>query len=312
MIRERIDAINSSSHRINGDYPLTKKKKVQWLLFNLCDNFRITRVKLHIMKFPAEFNEELSTLVSPENSPSRNLCNLFWSKLDISKLTGKPAEDELSLLEVGCGSGRYAEILSSYGHKFRYVGIDPVSSSEWQNYSREDKIKFFADSADNVARYLDGVDVVITQSSLEHIENDLWYFEQLRNHAENSKKTLVSINLVPSTANLFLAPWHGIRQYGKVSISKIVRLVGRNADTEVALLGGKASTVLQFRELTWKSIKGKQTGVTQKGYHEKLVKALKRDSSKIEGLNFRNATFLAFIITFNFPQNGRQRSSWAF
>ena len=290
---------NSSSHKINGDYPLSALSKIKWLVFNARDNLKRVRGGINIRKFPLEVNHETLSMLNKSDSPSRNLCNLFWSQLRFHELVGIEKDKTFNLLEVGCGSGRYQKILESYGNVFNYKGIDPVYSDNWEKVSSESSIQFFCDTSDNVNLYLTDIDVVITQSSLEHIESDLSFFHKLKNFTEVSGKTLVSINLVPSPANLLLAPWHGIRQYGAHTINDLIEIVGEKTESRIYLLGGRSSTGLQFKELTLKSIFGKPSGTKSEGYIIKMFEALKRDSRNSQKINIFNATFIAFIFIFN-------------
>ncbi|MBM3743963.1 MAG: class I SAM-dependent methyltransferase [Actinobacteria bacterium] len=286
---------NSSSHFINADSPLGRKSKLKWLFFNLRDNMASSHLKIEPEWFPRESFDNLAIL-NKHDSPSRNLCNLFWSQLNFKDLLDKP---KLRLLEVGCGSGRYAKILRELGHDFFYVGIDVVPSQNWKTVSDQVQAEFFLDSATNVSKYLEDVDVVITQSALEHIENDVSLFLALKEHSDATRQTLVSVNLVPSPNNLALAPWHGIRQYGRATTSKILHAVGDNVSLRVILLGGLHSSWFQFRELTLRSLLGKTSSIGTDDYAEGLKKVIMKDAKSFKKNDFKGATFLAFILVFN-------------
>lgn len=290
---------NSSSHSINGDYPLNFKEKLGWLTFNLLDNITPSPKGYKPHKFPDYQSKLELSGINKSDSPSRNLCNLFWANLNIPELLDREPGSEFNLLEVGCGSGRYAEILSSYGNNFHYWGIDIAYSEKWAVISAHRDAKFFIDSADNVSSYLNEIDVVITQSALEHIENDLLFFKELRTHSEKTGKKLVSINLVPSPANLFLSPWHGIRQYGNRAIKSLINISGKSAISKIYLIGGRASTSLHFRELTLKSIMRKSSSVNTEKYQNQLNEALEKDARNSKSASFKNATFIGIIFVFN-------------
>ena len=102
---------NSSSHKINGDYPLSALSNIKWLVFNARDNLKRVRGGINIRKFPLEVNHETLSMLNESDSPSRNLCNLFWSQLRFHELLGIEKDKTFNLLEVGCGSGRYQKIL---------------------------------------------------------------------------------------------------------------------------------------------------------------------------------------------------------
>lgn len=273
-------------------------------MMNFLDNLRPCFSKLESKDF-LDTNGDLLDFsgVSSSLSPSRNLSNLFWRHLDFSKLfpTGK---SRIQVLEVGCGSGRYAKTLSEFHGKINYVGFDITSSESWSEIATNYEAQFFVDEASNVGRFLTNTDVVITQSSLEHILDDLRFFKDLSEHYEQTKRPLVSINLVPSPANLLLSPFHGIRQYSKGSLSQISKTVSP-AKLEVFQLGGRATTRFHFREITLNSLLKRAPKVGTDSYREGLIAAIRSDcrAKPRKGGSWWNSTFIAFIIKFGVEGN---------
>ena len=271
---------------------------------NYLDNIRPCSSKVESKTFLNNNSDLLDfSVVSSNLSPSRNLSNLFWRHLDFAKLF--PVEkSRIQVLEVGCGSGRYAEILSKYQKNINYAGFDIRSSESWSEIMTNYEAQFFVNEASNVGQFLADTDIVITQSSLEHILDDLRYFKDLSKHYEQTKRPLVSINLVPSVANLLLIPFHGIRQYGKESLSQISKTVFP-ASLEVFQLGGRATTQFHFRELSLNSLLKRAPKVGTDSYREELIAAIRSDcrTKPRKGRSWWNSTFIAFIIKFGVEGN---------
>lgn len=299
--RRRIHKANSSSiHLINGDYFLTHIQKLLWIIANLICNVRLSYNAFNLQTFQFNSNKLDIRVLDSNNTPSRNLCNLFWSTIDLTKLIPLGYDKNgLRVLEIGCGSGRYFQLLLNYNPKISYVGIDKVASKDWNKFNNSLNAQFFEDSAENLAEYLKNVDVVITQSSLEHIEADLDVFQNLKEYAITSGRKFISINLVPSPVYIALAPFHGIRQYGRNSIDKICRTVGSEAQVDCFLLGGPHTTLLHFKSITWPSLRKKYMARDKESFLGDTLTAIETDCRNPKSIKFWNATFIAVIIRFN-------------
>jgi len=59
------------------------------------------------------------------SSPSRKVCDMFWHSLQWESIA-KALDDSVKVLEVGCGSGRYGNLINDYlnGRLKEYIGID--------------------------------------------------------------------------------------------------------------------------------------------------------------------------------------------
>ena len=130
-----------------------------------------------------------------------------------------------------------------------YTGIDKYSFDEWSKFN-PDIFKFRKDIYDNVNLYLNDIDVLFTQSALEHFENDLFFFKNILKYIENTKKPIVQIHLFPSKECLTTFLWHGYRQYSPRTISKITKLFDKKYQKILFKLGTTKSNTIHKKYIT--------------------------------------------------------------
>jgi SAM-dependent methyltransferase len=99
----------------------------------------------------------------------------FWQEGSLILQTLKTLADtgkKLSILEIGCGSGRFANYLQQhYAGKFSYVGVD--LSEKLLAYAKQDtpKLKFICEDMGEfiVRQKQESFDVIIGVASFQHI-----------------------------------------------------------------------------------------------------------------------------------------------
>jgi hypothetical protein len=95
------------------------------------------------------------------------------------------------------------------------------------------------------------VNMFLTISAIEHFDNDLSFFQQIREFVDNKKKPVVQVHLFPSPVCMFLYPLHGIRQYNNRSLGKITTIFkDLNSDVVAHYLGGKNCNLLHLSKIT--------------------------------------------------------------
>jgi len=210
---------------------------------NSCNNtFPNTNVDSRIKYdyFRADY-ESLNTKpgVLP-SSPTRFLCDSFWNDLHWESIITK-LNNEIHVLEVGCGSGKYGEIIQAQvGSYFNsYFGIDVQKHKSWNKLKIDDRYDFIVGDAKNISSHLPGKNVIITQSALEHFDEDMIYFEQIQEYVNNVDESILQIHLIPSASCITTYPWHGIRQYTPRNISKITNLFSDNSSITLTSLGSR-------------------------------------------------------------------------
>lgn len=200
---------STSIHSINADAGLPHHMKIAYLFANWINNLfpklnvdpRIEQGRFRPQNVEGFFSEVYSRC-----SPSRLLSDLFWAGLDwenISQVLGG-----IRALDIGCGSGRYVTRLGRFsGNRIEsYHGIDVYEAREWKDIAAKHPHALFSryDGEDISFALRRCANLVITQSALEHHENDLLLFRQLAAYTRESPFPVTQIHLVPSAVCLKL------------------------------------------------------------------------------------------------------------
>jgi hypothetical protein len=254
-MKEQEKQIESTSiHKLNADRNLNWPLKLAYICLNLANNALpnwLVDPKLKLTNFSTKggFNNlgERSTL-------SRKFSNLFWREFDWKKL-----EQELktiNIFDVGCGAGDITERLYTEYAENRinsYKGVDVFPyPGRWRVLSKKYKGLRFA-KIKSEKRILKEIpkktNLIISQSSLEHVNNDWLVFKQIKEFTQASKHQVVQIHLVPSASCLWLYLFHGVRQYTPRTVSKITRLFS-DSSCQLISFGGDRSFKLQWEAFT--------------------------------------------------------------
>ena len=141
-------------------------------------------------------------------------------------------------------------------------------------------VKLYKNSSSNISQLIDQkTNLFITQSAIEHFENDLTYFEQIESYISNSKKNTIQIHLFPSPICLWLVLMHGVRQYNLRSISKIIDIF-KSTDSYFRIypLGGKYSNIFHFKNFTLPVLLKKYNSkIRDANYNKKLKNVILKD-----------------------------------
>ena len=282
FIKRDVSKMSTSSHAFNADLPMRLIEKVNYFAANFFSNVQ-TKFKLsqlQVVKFQpsqkavADHFKSLGGLVSP----SRIICNIFWEQLDWG-LVRSQLGGEIRVIEVGCGTGRYGTKLRKIAQIDSYKGIDIQGSEQWYANALEN-FEFEVGSYENFLSLASGENLILTQSAIEHFERDIHFFDLIKKYAESREHPVISIHLFPSPACLFTMLLHGIRQYNRRSIAKLVRSSGESQCGNLYALGGIRSNFVHFIELTLRSLILRKPLATKdlKPYLLKVTTALTRDS----------------------------------
>jgi len=200
-------------------------------------------------------NEIYSPKISINNistfkkTPSRLLCDGFWNSINYENLKFQ-LNDKLNIFDIGCGSGNYGTFLKNLSHKSfsSYTGLDIYKHS---SYPLE--FKHVKDKAENVAKYLTKeINFVISQSALEHIENDILVIEEITKKLNEHKKPFIQVHMIPASKCLWLYLWHGYRQYSHKNLSGILNNLNNNFNLNSCIIpiGGSYSFWVHLRHIT--------------------------------------------------------------
>lgn len=248
--------MNSSSfHSVNADGGLNFFKKILWIFFNLFNIlfFPKSGYRKHIKKFCPDLTETDWKNVHKKSSPSRVISDLFWLKLDWRSIEGELKN--INILDIGCGNGEYALKLNRFcnGRIQTYTGIDIERRSNWSELQKKHQfIKLKNHKAENIGNFIqEDTNLIITQSTIEHIDADLLFFSQLKDYIKKKEKNVIQIHLFPSSACIKTYPIHGVRQYTPRSVNKITKLYENFKSYDLLCeLGGKYSNRLHFDYIT--------------------------------------------------------------
>lgn len=290
---------------INADKGVSAPLKLAYLFLNFLDNNLFPNASdkdLIIKEFAPNISDADWKNLSYSSSPSRRLSELFWLKLPWEAI--KRELGEICVLDVGCGSGNHGARLQIYsGNRITsYKGVDIKYSANWDLLSEKYKNFRFeqVDSKDILKAIPDETNLITSQSAIEHFEEDLTFFAQVREFIKSSKKDVIQIHLFPSSACLKLYLWHGIRQYTPRTVSKITRLFRDFSYSVLFKLGGENCNKLHFKFITKPYLLKREDlrNIKTEEYENKLFEAIKKDSQKTQ----KTSSFFALVIHSNWKE----------
>ena len=245
----------TSLHRLNGDRPLGAFGKVTYFACNWLNNlFPHASVdsRLTIRNFQSANLAEAWPRLETGASPSRKLSDLFWMALPWAAIERELGS--IHVLDIGCGSGEYGpRLLSWSGHRITsYVGLDVRAHEKWGPLAAANPQLTFmrGDSSDVGASVPPRTNLFISQSAIEHIDDDLLLFERLRDYEQRFSGRVLHVHVCPSAACLKLFLLHGVRHYTPRTLSKITRLYDGNHAAVLFNLGGNACNRLHYEFIT--------------------------------------------------------------
>ncbi len=289
---------STSLINFSGDKKLNFLQAILWLFGNILNNFfpninidkRIKNLKFKFVSRDLKYLDENKYL-----SPSRYLCDLFWLNFPFDKIETKDPL-ELKICEVGCGTGVYPKLLQKIigKNKLHYTGIDIKKYPEWENFDNKN-FKFIIDKSDNIKNYLQNIDLLFTQSAIEHFEKDLLFFKNISNYVSSTKKPLLQIHLLPSHKCLFNFLNHGFRQYSLRNISKFTKLFDNNSNIYIYKLEGFKANTIHRQFITYPRIlKLKDKRLSKNNEYLRIIKKVLNQK-----LNNKQLTFYALVISSN-------------
>jgi hypothetical protein len=254
--------------------------------------------KLSIDKFRPSYEtaEKVASAEIGAVSPGRFLSNVLWESIDYETLTSLVG-NRLSVLELGCGTGVYGEKISKLTDISSYTGVDIQDHPNWHQLDPQ-KFKFLRDTYENFDLFASNQNLIITQSALEHFENDITLFEKINSYAISCVFPVVSIHVMPSACSLYTFLWHGIRQYGRLHAGRLSSASSDSSQFRIYTLGGYLLNWFHFRNITFPQILHKTPLISQgkDRYFTLLLDAAKRDAKR---KSTRFSVFTAVVIVWN-------------
>lgn len=293
----------TSIHNLNADNGLNISQKALYLLLNWASNlFPYTKIdnSLIIHDFTCEDLQAYWDQLDITSSPSRKLSDLFWSRLPWNKI--REELSEINILDTGCGLGNYGRRLMDWSNNniASYTGIDLYKNDNWLNLEKKySNFRFHQHKASDILGHIpEETNFFMSQSAIEHFNEDLLYFRQIRDYVLFYQKSVIQVHLFPSSSCLRLYLFHGVRQYTPRTVSKITKLFKDFSYTVLFNLGGMECNRLHYkfitRPLIIQRIGDLRDSRTQE-YDRKLFKAIKQDMKYPQ----KFPTFYALVIHSN-------------
>jgi SAM-dependent methyltransferase len=220
---------------LNGDRPLSPSQAQAYVAFhrerNAQNTARSVLEGIHVLPGPIANPDHV--IVSREFSPARTDAFVFfaWAAQRIATRFAVGADPltrmgtrPLTILDLGCGSGFLAPILAHAGLCGRYIGLDIKRHAKWKDghcpeSSELRRELIVADIATFNPRELPQLDVIVSCTSLEHIEDDAGAVTKL---ASRLAPWGVQAHAVPGELSLPLYGPHGWRQYSPACVHALV------------------------------------------------------------------------------------------
>lgn len=173
-------------------------------------------------------------------SPGREYSDEFLYQNLPEILPGK----EIKMLDIGCGSGHIREIFHDLGYRLFYTGVDIKKHKQFEQFNKYALNSNFIQSAIENFNTKNKYNLVFSNSTLEHIENDTLAISKAWQLLE---KGGIQIHIIPSFWSLFLYLWwHGYRQYNPKRIKNLFN----QKDYKIYRFGGLFSFFLHLFFIT--------------------------------------------------------------
>ena len=301
-----------NADRSEGEFRLNIIQKLIWFFLNVLNNNlppkRFENKKkinnLRIKSFAREIKEKEWDKISYFSTPSRIFCDLFWMKLNWQNI--KSEVGPINIFDTGCGDGNYAIKLNDYsgGINF-YLGIDAIIDENWKDLKTFKFIKLKQLKSTNFIKEIPkNTNFFMTQSAIEHFENDLDYFRQIKEYIVNSNSNIIQVHLFPTPPSLWLYFHHGVRQYNMRSVMQIIKMFNnKNSYAVLYPLGGKHSFYYHLNKVTIPEyILKRKPNIREMNTNNYFLGAKQVISNDLSKNSWNFASFCALIIHSNYKK----------
>ena len=294
---------STSIHNLNADKGLGLLYKPPYLFLNWLNNlwpyYNLDK-RIRFVQWQGDWVGHWAK-VYRESSAGRKISDLFWRTLPWRQI--KSDLGGINIFDTGCGSGSYGLLINDASEKSvtSYTGVDAKRKPVWaETQAKYHNFKFIESNSSNISSLIpQDTNFFITQSAIEHFEEDLTFFKQIKDFIDKSHQPVMQVHIFPAAAALPLYLFHGLRQYTPRNVSKITRLFGNNSEMELYGLGGVASRKLHWRYFTWPILFLRRPGKWKENL-EKYDRELKRAVGYDVEHPVRSPLFWALVIRSNF------------
>lgn len=293
---------STSIHHLNADKRLNIIQKFFYLILNWANNlFPYSNVDKDIVirDFVSEDLRAHWSKLRIKSSPSRKLSELFLLELPWNQI--RQELNEIHVLDIGCGPGNSGSKLIEFSNNnvASYTGFDIRKHDNWTKLEEmHPNFRFQQRISSNILEYIpEGTNFFITQSSIEHFDEDLCFFDQIREYIQSCRRSVIQVHLFHSSPCLKLFLFHGVRQYTPRTVSKIWKLFKGFSYAQLFRLGGRECNHLHYKYITEPIVlKGVDLrDLRTQEYDRKLLKTIEQDMKRPQKL----PAFYALIIHSN-------------
>jgi len=174
-------------------------------------------------------------------SPSRILCHFFllnWLKNNFSR------DDNVNILDVGCGNTVALTIFKKYFKNFQYYGCDFKTRDKWDSIINKNVFLFEQKIEEEIKIDLPQINIIHSQSVFEHVEYDLSGFQQLSKKFKKARQ----IHFLPAPISFLNYEKHGFRRYSLRALENLKRELEKE-NMKIYNLGGSRAFKYHFNFL---------------------------------------------------------------
>lgn len=175
----------------------------------------------------------------------------FWTEWGLKKEINRVFPNRpFRVLDLGCGSGGYADFFKSPPVPCEYVGIDHKPHDSW-SHSRSHNpsgmsVALFDEDVHDLKKVKGQFDLWMSSTALEHFEDEILVLKSL---SQFLKKDAIGIHVVPAHHSWLIYFKHGYRRYSPGNLQKV--FVAANHEILACEgLGGPFGYLLHFLFIT--------------------------------------------------------------
>lgn len=294
---------STSIHSLNADKGLGFFAKIAYLFLNWVNNlFPYWNIDKRISIRPYNDKNILNEFSNTykESSVGRRLSDIFWRTLPWEEM--KKELGEIHIFDTGCGHGNYGVRMldASHGLVGSYTGIDAKARPNWSELKQKyPNFNFIESTSSDISTLIPPqTNLFVTQSAIEHFDEDIRFFEQIRDFVKKTNKPVIQVHNFPAASTLPLYLFHGLRQYTPRTVSKISRIFEDNSKLYLYGLGGNHGKRVQWKYFTWPLLvlRGKaKWSENVENYNNEVISSVKSDMKDPS----RSPIFWALIIHHN-------------
>lgn len=233
-----------TNHFINGDQKTNYIQDLIYIIFFILEILNDKRAKpddSHSNYFKNFISDYYKKGFFLKMAPSRIICHFFllnWLQNNFNR------EDNVNILDVGCGNGVALSIFENYFQNFKYYGCDFQKRDNWDSIKNKNVFLFEQKIEEEIKTDLPQIDIIHSQSVFEHVEYDLSGFQQLSKQFKKARQ----IHFLPAPISFLNYEKHGFRRYSLRALKNLKRELEKE-NMKIYNLGGSRALKYHFNFL---------------------------------------------------------------